>query len=186
MDIRIATIDDAEGIRRIYEPYVRNTAVSFEYEVPTVEEFRSRISNTLINYPYVVATMDGEVIGYAYAGQFHTREAYKHAAELSIYVDMNHRKSGIGSSLYNEIIRILKRQNIYTVHACIASEEVSDEYLTDDSRLFHSKMGFNVVGRHNKCGYKFGRWYSIIWMDKDIQEKPEVPEAFVPFSMLEK
>lgn len=182
MKIRVATVEDADAIREIYSPYVVNTAVSFEYKLPGLEEFQTRIKNTLKEYPYLVALENSEIVGYAYAGSFHTREAYQHAAELSVYVRQDWRGHGIGSSLYRELEKILIRQNVYTVHACIASPDEKDEHLTDDSEKFHAKMGFEIVGRHNKCGYKFGKWYSIIWMDKVICERIDHLDAFVPFS----
>lgn len=185
MEIRIATVDDAGAIREIYAPYVMNTAISFEYEIPDIEEFQTRISNTLKEYPYLVAWKNSEIVGYAYASSFHSRKAYKHSAELSVYIKQNCRGLGIGGKLYRELEKILIRQNVYTVHACIARPEGKDLHLTDDSEKFHAKMGFEIVGRHNKCGYKFGKWYSIIWMDKVISERLDNPAAFVPFSQLE-
>lgn len=184
MEIRIASTEDAEAIRRIYEPYVRDTAVSFEYDVPSVEEFRKRIDNTLKNYPYLVAVENGIIVGYAYAGAFHTRAAYKHSAELSVYIDMEHRQHGIGRKLYERLEELLLTQNVYMVHACIASPDDEDEHLTCDSELFHQKMGFVLAGRHRKCGYKFGKWYSIIWMDRVISNNKDNPVSFVPFSAL--
>ena len=186
MTIRIANINDAEQIREIYKPYVLNTAISFEYEVPSKEEFQNRISNTLREYPYLVAVEDDIVVGYAYAGPFHFREAYKHSVELSIYLNPDMRGKGIGRSLLLELEKILIKQNVYTVHACIAVPNSEDEYLTDDSEKFHKKMGFELAGKHYQCGYKFGKWYSIIWMDKLIREKISSPEAFIPFRELAK
>lgn len=184
MKIRIATTKDAEAVREIYAPYVLNTAVSFEYELPDTEKFIDRIKSTLKDYPYLVAIENNTVVGYAYASPFHSREAYRHSAELSVYVKQDYRKNGIGSNLYKSMEEILIKQNIYTVHACIASLNKKDEYLTDDSEQFHAKMGFSLVGRHKQCGYKFGRWYDIIWMDKFIQEISDHPEPFIPFSQL--
>ncbi len=181
MKIRIANIDDAKYIREIYMPYVLNTAISFEYEVPSEEEFQNRISSTLKEYPYLVAEEDDMVVGYAYASSFHSREAYKHSAELSVYIRQDMRGKGIGRSLYLELEKWLIMQNVYMVHACIASPDKQDEHLTDDSEKFHKKMGFEMVGKHSMCGYKFGKWYSIVWMDKTIGQKVALPESFVPF-----
>lgn len=86
MKIRVATEEDAESIQRIYAPYVENTAVTFEYDVPSVDEFRRRIANTLKEYPYLVAVEQERMVGYAYASSFHARAAYKHTAEVSIYL----------------------------------------------------------------------------------------------------
>lgn len=185
MNIRIANVNDAEAIRKIYAPYVLETAVSFEYHVPTIEEFKNRIQNTLVKYPYLVLEDNGEIVGYAYAGTFHnTREAYRHSVELSIYIDQKCRKKGYGKLLYFKLQELLLKQNIYSVHACIASPDGEDSHLTKDSELFHSRMGFELVGKHYKCGYKFGKWYSVIWMDKNLVENPTEPEEFIPFSKL--
>ncbi|MDO4965894.1 MAG: GNAT family N-acetyltransferase [Lachnospiraceae bacterium] len=181
MEIRVASVNDAEAIRRIYEPYVTKTAITFEYEVPSVEEFRERIKNTLEKYPYLVMEENGDIVGYAYAGTFYPRAAYSHSAELSVYVDMNHHNKGYGKSLYLKLEEFLLLQNVNMVHACIASPEEEDEYLTCDSENFHAHMGFEMAGRHIKCGYKFGRWYSVVWMDKVIKEKEENPEEFITF-----
>lgn len=184
MEIRIANIDDAEHIREIYAPYVLSTAISFEYEVPSKEEFQHRIRNTQKEYPYLVAVEDDAVVGYAYAGPFRSRAAYKHSAELSVYVRQDMRGKGIGRSLYSELEKWLIKQNVYTVHACIANTDRQDEHLTADSEKFHKKMGFEPAGKHDLCGYKFGKWYSIIWMDKPIRERVAAPAAFIPFTKI--
>lgn len=97
--IRVASEDDAEAILAIYAPYVIKTAITFEYEVPTLEEFRGRIHHTLQKYPYLVAEQNGKILGYAYVGPFHDRAAYDWAVETSIYVDENLRHSGVGGRL---------------------------------------------------------------------------------------
>lgn len=184
MEIRLANENDAQAIRKIYEPYVTDTAVTFEYEVPSVDEFKRRINNTLEKYPYLVLIEDGVIVGYAYAGAFRTREAYKHSAELSVYLDMNCRRKGYGSYLYQKLQEILYKQNIYTIHACITNKDGSDEHVTNDSELFHSRMGFEFAGKHKNCGYKFGKWYNIIWMDKVLRDVTDTAEKFIPFPEL--
>lgn len=184
MEIRIANIEDAEAIRKIYAPYVIDTAISFEYEVPSIDEFRERIRKTLKSYPYLVLLEDEKIVGYAYASPFKSRAAYIHSVELSVYVDMEYRRKGYGNLLYEKLIDLLSLQNVYMVHACIANSDDEDEHLSNDSELFHSCMGFKLAGKHEKCGYKFGKWYNIVWMDKVIKEKIENPEDFIPFSKL--
>lgn len=183
MKIRVATEQDARAIREIYAPYVENTAVTFEYDVPSVEDFRRRITHTLREYPYLVATEQERIIGYAYAGSFHSRAAYKHSAEVSIYLNEAWQKKGVGKRLYRELEERLIRQNVFVLYACVTTTEYDDdENLTDASICFHKKMGYVTVGKHNLCGYKFNKWYSVIWMEKRIADRVDRPNAFVPFS----
>ena len=185
MEIRNALPEDAERLLEIYAPYVRDTAVSFEYVVPDESEFRERIRKTVLDYPYLVAVDHGRITAYAYAGPFHQREAYRHSAEVSIYVDRNDKRKGTGKALYAELERILLMQNVFSVHACIAIPDGYDIHLNDDSMLFHSAMGYQTAGKHVHCGYKFGKWYSVIWMDKLLCERRNDPEPFLPFSKLQ-
>jgi L-amino acid N-acyltransferase YncA len=168
--IRKASYDDAEELLKIYTPYVNNTAISFEYEVPSLEEFRGRIANTLKRYPYLVAEYEGEIVGYAYAGAFKSRAAYDWAVETTVYVRQDERRNGIGRKLYAALEEILKKQGILNMNACIAVPEGKDEHLTKDSPAFHEKMGFRMVGTFHKCGYKFNHWYDMVWMEKKIGE----------------
>ena len=185
MIIRLATVQDAAQIRRIYAPYVTDTAVTFEYEVLDVKEFEERIRHTLQKYPYLVAVDEGRIVGYAYAGAFRPRAAYQHSVEVSIYVDRAEGGKGTGRKLYQELERRLALQNVFVAYACITmTERVSDPYLTDGSIRFHEKMGYTLAGSFHHCGYKFGRWYSMIWMEKEICNKPEKPEAFLNYSDL--
>ena len=166
--IRSATVGDAEAILNIYGPYVQNTAISMEYEVPTLEEFKQRVENTLKSYPYLVAEQDGKIIGYAYAGRFHPRAAFYRSAEMSIYLDKAVHKCGLGRKLYEMIEEKLKEQGILNVYASIAYTDKEDEYLTNNSTQFHEHMGYTKVAQFNNCCYKFGRWYHLIWMEKMI------------------
>ena len=148
----------------IYAYYVKNTAITFEYDVPTKETFEQRISNILEKYPYLVAELDEKIVGYAYAGEFKSRDAYKWNVETSIYVHKDYRRMGIGNALYEELENILRAQNVLNMNACIAYPAVEDEYLTKDSVSFHSKLGFSLVGEFQRSGYKFNRWYNMVWM----------------------
>ena len=165
--IRAAVPDDAPKLLKIYEPYVTKTAVSFEWDVPGVQEFQTRIQNTLKKYPYLVAECNGDILGYAYTGAFVGRAAYSWAAETSIYLREDQRRRGIGRKLYEAIERISRDQNILNLYACIGFPEKEDEYLTENSAQFHAHMGYKVAGKFYNCGYKFGRWYHMIWMEKN-------------------
>lgn len=168
--IRSASIQDAEAILKIYSHYVQNTAISFEYDVPTLDEFKERIAHTVENYPYLVAEQDGKIIGYAYGSQFHERAAYNWCAEVSIYVDAEARKCGVGRMLYEALEQELKEQGILNLYACIAYTDEEDEYLNNNSAQFHAHLSYEQIGRFHKCGYKFNRWYDMIWMEKLIGE----------------
>ncbi len=170
MKIRNAATDDAKRLLEIYAYYVENTAVSLEHDVPTEAEFRSRIQNTLQQYPYLVLEEDGIIQGYTYAGVFKARASYARSCEVSIYVDRDAKNRGYGRKLYEALEDRLKTQGILNMYACIAHPVVEDEYLSRDSEHFHSHLGFSVVGEFHQCACKFGRWYNMIWMGKIIGE----------------
>ena len=177
--IRMAVPEDAGELLEIYRPYVEDTAVSFEYVVPSLEEFEGRIRKVLTKFPYLVAELDGKLVGYAYASSFHVREAYEWCVETSIYVRKGWSGKGCGKALYQELERMLKKQNILNLNACIAYKEEEDEYLTHQSKDFHAHMGYRLVGEFHECGYKFGRWYSMIWMEKMLGAHDTQPKKVV-------
>ena len=170
MRIRSADPEDAVRLLEIYGYYVRNTAISFEYEVPSTEEFMNRIRNTRRNYPWLVLEEDGLIQGYAYAGVFKGRAAYQHSCEVSIYLEKSVKGRGYGRVLYRALEEELKAQGIRNLYACIASPIVEDAYLTRNSEQFHQHLGFQKVGEFHRCAYKFDRWYNMIWMEKMIGE----------------
>lgn len=184
--IRIAKEDDAEELLKIYSYYVKNTAITFEQKVPSLEEFSNRIKETLINYPYLVAIVDGKTIGYIYASRFRTRESYICSAATSIYIEKSYQRKGIGKKLYSELCNILLKQNITNVYAGAADPIEEDEYLTHNSEYFHKSMGFEIVAKYNKCAIKFGKWYNLIEMEKIIGEHSNQQKDFIPFKSLEK
>ena len=171
--VRSATLGDAERILEIYDYYVKNTAITFEYTTPTLEEFRGRMEKIMQKYPYLVAEKDGVIAGYAYAGAFVGRAAYDWSCETSIYLEKNARKCGIGKTLYAALEKELKKMGILNMYAYIGYPAEEDEYLTKNSADFHSHIGFTQVGEFHKCGYKFGHWYNMIWMEKVIGEHKE-------------
>ena len=168
--IREAQEADARELLAIYAPYVEHTAVTFEYDVPSVDEFRHRIEMVQRKYPWLVAEVDGRVVGYAYASTFKARDAYQWAVETSIYVDQNMKRSGIGRQLHEALEQRLKAQGILNMNACISFIEPEDEYLTLDSVRFHEHLGYQTVAHFHQCGKKFNRWYDMIWMEKLIGE----------------
>lgn len=164
--IRTAKVEDAEKLLDIYSFYVKNTAVTFEYEVPSVEEFQNRIRHILEHYPYLVAEADDEIIGYAYAGRLRPRAAFAWDVELSVYLKKDIRRAGIGKQLYTLMEEILKEQGVVKAVALITKP--MDEYSSFNSVQFHEKMGYAHAGELKDCGYKFGRWYTLLYMDRQI------------------
>lgn len=178
--IRMATVADAAALREIYLPYVRTTAVTFELEDPTLEDFTERVRKTLERYPYIVAVEDGEIVGYAYASAFRARAAYLHSIETSIYMRMDYRGKGVGRRLYETLAKLLVLQNVFNMEACIAHCDPADEYVPATSRLFHERLGFRLVGKFTRCAHKFGRWYDMIWMERILGDHIANPEPFKP------
>ena len=171
--LRLVTAADAAELVAIYAPYVRETAISFEYEPPTAEEFTHRIEEVLEKFPYLAAVRGGEILGYAYAHPYGVRKAYSWSVELSVYIRRDCRGLGIGRMLYSAMEVLLKAQNITNLYVLVAGVEVEDEYLTHDSQKFHLAMGYDYVGKLHKAGYKFGKWYDMITMEKIIAPHPE-------------
>ena len=170
MAIRKATKQDICTMLRIYAPYVENTSVSFEYEIPTQAEFEARFREHIETYPWLVFEENGEVIGYAYAGRPFARMAYSWCAEISVYVSDACHGRGIGRALYAEVERILKMQGVEVVYAIITGEN-------EASLRFHRALGYKHTAKYEKCGFKFGKWYDVYWLEKRLggAGKPEKP-----------
>lgn len=168
--VRDAKIEDAKRILEIYSYYVEKTAITFEYDNPALEEFESRMKNTMKKYPYIVIEKNGVIEGYAYARAFVGRAAYDWSCELTIYLDNNAKKCGLGRKLYEALEEKLKDMGILNLYACIGYPKEEDEYLNKNSAQFHEHLGFSKVGQFHNCGYKFDRWYDMIWMEKIIGE----------------
>lgn len=182
--IRTAALDDAAALLAIYAPYVEQTAITFEYEVPSLEEFRGRIAHTLRRYPYLVAEENGEILGYAYTGPFGERAAYSWAVETSIYLRQEIRGKGLGKRLYQALEDVSRAQHVQSLYACIAYPDADDAHLSGNSVAFHAHLGYTTVGRFPHCGYKFGTWYNMTWMEKTLGDHAVPPAAFVPFPEL--
>ncbi len=176
MKIRVAKKSDAKEILEIYAPYIENTTITFEYSVPSLEEMTLRIEKTLQKYPYLVVEENGRIIGYAYASALRGRKAYEWSCELSIYIKEGYHGQGIATKLYIKLFEILKKMNIQTLYACIT-------FPNDRSEKFHQSLGFHKNALFQKCGYKFGKWLDVIWMEKSIGEYGEI-DGFVSFSSL--
>ena len=179
--IRLAEETDAAELLAIYAPYITDTAITYEYEVPSVEEFRERMLQTMEKYPYLVAERESEILGYAYTSRFHPRAAYGWCAETSIYLRMGSTHQGLGKRLYQVLERCSLAQGILNLNACISYPEEEDDHLTLNSVQFHEQMGYRMVGIFHQCGYKFGKWYGMCWMEKMLGEHLPEPREVIPF-----
>ena len=173
--IRSAEPEDAGALLSIYAPYVKNTAITFEYEVPSEEKFKNRIIKTLQKYPYLVLENEKSIMGYAYANVFKARAAYDWAVETTVYLHREARGKGFGRLLYTALEEELTRRNFLNAYACISYTEKEDAYLDLSSPKFHAAMGYKLCGVFKQCGYKFGRWYDMIWMEKHLREHTANP-----------
>lgn len=184
MQIRELVDTDLPALHQIYSYYVENTAVTFEYEAPSLKEFSRRIALVQEKYPVLVGIVDGVLKGYAYASTFRPRPAYDWSVETTIYLHPEAKGAGLGRALYLKLEEILALQNVHNLNACIAYPEVADEYLTDASVRFHEKLGYRLVGQFTNSGFKSGKWYHMVWMEKLIANHEAAPEKFIPFPQL--
>jgi len=171
--IRFAKESDAEEILGIYSFYIENTAVSFETVVPTVEEFRRRISKTAVFYPYIVIELDGKIIAYAYAAKHKERDAYRYNVETSVYIGHKFHGKKIGTALYTAIFEIARAQGIYNAYANITLPN-------DKSTKFHIAMGFTIIGIMHNTGYKFDEWHDVVCMEKTLIRHTNTPGEIRP------
>ena len=163
MLIRPATLEDATAILEIYSPYIKNTGITFETEVPTIEEFTERIRDIKSKFPYLVCEIDGKVAGYTYASKHREKSAYKYSVEVSIYVDLNYHRKGIGKALFTNLFEALETYNYYTAYSGITLPN-------EKSIGLHKAFGFHEIGTYHNVGYKNGRWHDVVWLEKPLKE----------------
>jgi L-amino acid N-acyltransferase YncA len=175
--IRLATLEDAAAIQRIYAPIVRDTVISFELEAPDVAEIRRRIAKTLPDFPWLVDERDGEIAGYAYASRHRERLAYQWSVDVSCYVDERFRGRGIGKELYRTLLRVLRRQGFQSAFAGIALPNPA-------SVALHEAVGFEPLGVYRNVGFKRGAWRDTGWWQCSLGDPVPEPGAPRPFGSL--
>ena len=160
--IRIATEADVPAILAIYAPYVTDTTITFEYDVPTQTEFLERFCRITAEFPWLVWEESGEILGYAYACHPFERTAYSWCAEPSIYLKPAAQGKGIGRKLYLALEELLKLLGYRMLYALITGEN-------QGSVAFHEKLGYTFAGKLRTAGYKMGRWCDVFWLEKQLQ-----------------
>ena len=178
MKIRLATENDNIDLLKIYEQYIE-TPITFEYKLPTEEEFKARIKNITKEYPYIVCEEDNKIVGDAYANKFKDREAYSWDAELSIYIDKYYTSKGIGKKFYKILIEILKLQGIKNIYGCVTIPNEKSEKL-------HKSLGFKMSGVFANTGYKCGNWQDVAYFEKIVGEHDINPTQFIVIDKIEK
>lgn len=170
--IRPVTLSDAKPILEIYTPFILNTSVTFEMEVPALRDFSARIESIRHDFPYIVAELDGEVCAYAYAHTYRERAAYRFNAELSVYVAPDAQRRGIARKLYGIIERDLTARNYRHAIAVIALPN-------EQSERFHERAGYTLAWKSPNIGYKRGEWH-----DTAAYIKPLMPFDLPPSEIL--
>lgn len=163
--IRRATESDADGCLAIYQPFVETTAVSFETTVPTTDEFAARIAKSLSAWTWLVAYQDGCCVAYAYGHSHRERAAYRWSAEVTIYVDVNHRKRGVGRRLYEQLFKDLADLGYCNAYAGVTQPN-------EASMALHRSVGFDYIGTFRSVGRKFDQWHDVAWFQRKLREIP--------------
>lgn len=177
MKLRFATEEDVPALLAIYAHYMP-TGVTFEYALPSREEFAQRLAFISQTYPYLVLEDQGTVLGYAYAHRIAERAAYAWGAELSIYLHPSAVGRGLGKRLYQVLMELLQLQGVRTVYGLVASPNPASEGL-------HKSLGFELSGVQRNAGYKNGRWIDLLWFEKAIAPYDLEPALITPIRTLE-
>ena len=176
MNIRFAAPEDSRELLRIYARYIA-TPITFEYALPTEQEFADRIRAISECYPYILCEENGKITGYAYACGYRTREAYQWDAEASVYIDQGFTSRGLGKMLYRILIELLRLQGVKTLYGGVVTPNIKSEAL-------HKSLGFQIIGTARNTGYKNGKWHDVAWFEKQISEYAPSPRPIVPISRL--
>jgi phosphinothricin acetyltransferase len=183
VSLRLATPADAAAVSALYAPYVRETSITFEYEVPSAADFAQRIETVLKLAPWLLAveTRDGgeQLLGFAYGGTWRTRVAYRWVVETAIYVDKRQHRRGIGRALYGALLDLLRLQGF-----CRALGGITIP--NPESIALHEKLGFTFVGTYPKCGFKSGTWWDVGFWDLELREHPKEPQETLSVAALMK
>lgn len=175
MHIRLASANDADGIRAVYAPFV-DTPVTFEEEAPSCETYRERIVRICKKYPCLVAEEDGRIVGFAYAHELRERIAFQWNAELSVYLAPAAQGQGVGSRLYAALIELLRLTGIKAVYGVVTSPNAASERL-------HSAFGFALMGVQPHAGFTCGAWHDVSWYVREIAPFEDAPAPPVPFPL---
>jgi phosphinothricin acetyltransferase len=176
--VRLAEPPDAAEVQTIYAPIVASTPISFEVEPPTVAEMARRIARTMPAHPWLVAEDHGRLAGYAYAGPFRSRPAYRWSVEVSAYVHPDWRRHGVGRSLYAALLAVLALQGFREACAGITLPNPASVGL-------HQALGFVPVGVYRRVGWKLGAWHDVGWWQRSLIASSQEPGEPQPLDRLD-
>jgi phosphinothricin acetyltransferase len=165
---------DIEQVLEIYRPYVERTIISFEYEVPSLEEFSNRVQTNTTDYPWLVCECNGRIVGYAYGSRHRYRTAYQWSPEATVYMNEDYHRQGLARVLYQTLFALLKLQGYVNVYAGIGLPN-------EKSEGFHKALGFDEIGVFKKIGYKMGKWHDTKWLQLHLvahMTDPAPPRSF--------
>jgi phosphinothricin acetyltransferase len=178
-EYRVATLDDAHAIAAIYAPYVRDTAITFEIDPPPdADEIASRLRRIGATYPWLVATLDGAVLGYAYACENRSRAAYRWSVDVAVYLHESAHRRGIGRGLYERLFALLRAQGFVNAFAGITLPNAASVGL-------HEAFGFRLIGVHRQVGWKLGAWRDVGWWQLAFATPAGAPAEPIPFRALD-
>jgi phosphinothricin acetyltransferase len=163
--IRPARDSDASAMLEIYAPYIEQSVISFEQEVPAVEEYAARVHKYLTGWGGVAAMLDGKLVGYAYGSSHRERAAYKWSVETTVYVQSGKHRTGIGRRLYEALLPTLAAAGYCNAYAGVALPNPA-------SVALHLAVGFTPVGTFPRVGYKFGQWRDVAWFHLPLRNEP--------------
>lgn len=172
MKVRDASPEDAEACLEIYAPYVKQTTVTFESEPPSIAEMKERIIQAVRVHAWLLLEDGRGLIGFAKAGTFRSRSAYRWSCETSVYLDRARQRSGGGRTLYDSLFTRLANRGYYTALAGMTTANVS-------SIAFHSSLGFETVGTYRRIGWKHGEWHDVIWMQRVLRSGVDPPSELI-------
>ena len=178
-NIRVAIKDDAAGMLEIYAPFILNSGITQETEVPSIEQFQQRVTSNLEERPWLVCEINNEIAGYAYAGKHRDRKGYQWCTEPSVYISEKFFGVGAANALYTALFDILKLQGYVNAYAVITLPN-------DRSIAFHKKFGFEYLTTYKKIGYKLGQWHDVGWMQYEVNPHKENPEDPIKFPKIDK
>lgn len=170
IQIRMIEEQDIPNVLEIYRPYVENSVITFEYEVPSLSSFQERVHHKLEQFPWLVIEMDGELCGYAYASIFRERIAYQWDCELSVYIAQDKSGHHLGSMLYEALIQLVQVQGYIQAYGLVTLPN-------DASLALHRKFAFQEEGILSHTGYKQGRWLDVMILRKQINAFDSVKQA---------